>query len=316
MDSLQKDQDEIIAMLSGFMQKRYSHDLMKRFFHPKTHGLLKATLTISPDIPKEWQIGIFQAGKQYKCWVRFSSTNPHVKPDWKKNFRGLALKVLDEDFTQDFLSANLPIFQAKDIPMLKSVLRAMTGNIWNKLMFFFKYPWRAIKALRTNYPCYNLLEVRYWAQAAFKLGDNFAVRYSFVPQQPATSTKPQNPSDNFLRERLRTDFDKNDAFFDFMVQFRTNPATMSVEDNTKEWDSPWHKIATIHIPQQSFDFESRNQLGENMEFNPWYCLPEHEPIGNLHLIRKSIYKHLQQYRHAHNQIIYEKPTLKDWESTP
>lgn len=316
MDSLQKDQDEIIAMLSGYVQKHYSHNLMRRFFHPKSHGLLKATLTISPDIPPAWQIGIFQAGKSYKCWLQFSSTNQNVKPDAKRNFVGLALKVVEADFVQDFLCASFPTFQAKDVLMLKRFLRAITGNIWAKLSFISQYPLATVKAIFTRYPCHNLLEMPYWAHTTFKLGDTFQVRYGFLPQKPATSTKPETPTDNYLRERLQADLHQQEAFFDLMMQFRTNPATMPIEDSTVLWDSAWHKVATLHIPQQTFDVEARNKLGESMGFNPWYCLPEHEPLGDMHRIRKAVYEYLQAYRNQHNEIIYQKPTTQDWENTP
>jgi hypothetical protein len=96
-----------------------------RGVHPKSHGCVKATFTINPDIPPELQVGLFaEPGKQFDAFIRFSNAAALVGPDidkeGKHGSRGMAVKVLDvegevliEDNgarNQDFLMINLPVF--------------------------------------------------------------------------------------------------------------------------------------------------------------------------------------------------------------
>jgi hypothetical protein len=105
-----------------------------RGVHPKSHGCVKATFTINPDIAPEFQVGLFaQPGKQYDAFIRFSNAAAVVSPDTKEitidstkevvvqhGSRGMAIKVLDvggnvldDDngaHNQDFLMINQPMF--------------------------------------------------------------------------------------------------------------------------------------------------------------------------------------------------------------
>lgn len=96
-----------------------------RGVHPKSHGCVKATFTINPDIDPELQVGLFAGpGKQFDAFIRFSNAAALVGPDidkeGKHGSRGMAVKVLDvggevliEDngaCNQDFLMINLPVF--------------------------------------------------------------------------------------------------------------------------------------------------------------------------------------------------------------
>jgi len=108
-----------------------------RGVHPKSHGCVKATFTINPDIPLELQVGLFaEPGKQFDAFIRFSNaaallgsdtTETEIDPATKKavevekhGSRGMAIKVLDvggavltDDngaHNQDFLMINQPVF--------------------------------------------------------------------------------------------------------------------------------------------------------------------------------------------------------------
>ncbi|TAE13108.1 MAG: hypothetical protein EAZ95_11645 [Bacteroidetes bacterium] len=307
---------KILGWVSANLLKRYANTLMKRFFHPKMHGLLKATLTIDANLPVDRQGGIFQPNKEYKCWLRLSSSSTVMKADIKKNFRGFVLKALiDGQTSQDFFAVNIATFQAKDVTMLTYAMRAVTGNLFNKLTFLFRYFFRFLGTLKNNPKCYNLLETRYWSQTPFALGESKAIKYSFVPHKPATTSKPMHPSYDFLREQLRTDLNKSDALFDLMIQFRTNPEEMSIEDSSKEWHSEWHKVGTVCILKQEFDTEARRNLGEIMAFSPWNTIPEHQPLGQLNAVRKMVYEGARKLRHQHNHVAYIPPTPQSWEQT-
>ena len=104
---------------------------------------------------------------------------------------------------------------------------------------------------------------------------------------------------------------KNEIFFDFCVQFQTDAEKMPIEDPTKEWDSPFQKIATIRIPAQIFDTAEQREFGEDLSFNVWHSLPEHAPIGNFNRSRKIIYQKMSDFRHQQNKIPPIEPTANE-----
>jgi hypothetical protein len=71
---------------------------------------------------------------------------------------------------------------------------------------------------------------------------------------------------------------------------------MPIEDATVEWKSEAVPVARIRIPQQRIDGADRQQLCEQMVFNPWHCLAEHRPLGNMNRARREIYPALSQFR--------------------
>ncbi|MDD1613504.1 MAG: catalase, partial [Methylococcaceae bacterium] len=107
------------------LDKRYPPpEQILRGVHPKSHGCVKATFTINPDIAPEFQVGLFaEPGKQFDAFIRFSNAAALVGPDidnGKHGSRGMAIKVLDvggevliDDngvCNQDFLMINQPVF--------------------------------------------------------------------------------------------------------------------------------------------------------------------------------------------------------------
>jgi hypothetical protein len=125
---------EITDLTVKLLDKRYPPPKqILRGVHPKSHGCVKATFTINPDIAPEYQVGLFaEPGKQFDAFIRFSNAAAIVGPDTteidpvtKKEVeehgsRGMAIKVLDvggevliDDngaHNQDFLMINQPVF--------------------------------------------------------------------------------------------------------------------------------------------------------------------------------------------------------------
>lgn len=135
------------------LDKRYSPDKqILRGVHPKSHGCVKATFTINPDIAPELQVGLFAVpGKEFDAYIRFSNAAAVVGPDTTETkidpatgiaveveehgSRGMAIKVLDVggevliddngSHNQDFLMINQPMFafaNTKDYLRLDKVL--------------------------------------------------------------------------------------------------------------------------------------------------------------------------------------------------
>ena len=67
---------------------------------------------------------------------------------------------------------------------------------------------------------------------------------------------------------------------------------MPVEDPTVEWKSPFIKVATLKLPSQTIDSPEQLEFCENLSFNPWHSLPEHEPLGGINRPRKQVYQEL------------------------
>ncbi len=95
---------------------------IRRGFHAKAHGCLQATFTVLEDIPEELSHGIFEPGRVYEAWTRFSNGTGTIHADAKLDVRGLGIKVMGvegdrlhlaptevpgvERSTQDFLMTN------------------------------------------------------------------------------------------------------------------------------------------------------------------------------------------------------------------
>lgn len=75
----------------------------------------------------------------------------------------------------------------------------------------------------------------------------------------------------------------------------------------KESDAPFYKVATLTIPQQTFDTPAQNQMCENLSFSPWHALPEHRPLGAANRMRKVIYDHISRVRHQMNAVPRQEP---------
>jgi catalase len=151
-----KQIDESTNFTIKLLDKRYPPPKqILRSVHPKSHGCVKATFTINPDIASEFQVGLFaEPGKQFDAVIRFSNASALVEPDIdtsgrtanpptpdKHGSRGMAIKVLNvsgevltEDNgarNQDFLMINQPVFafaNAKDYLRLDKVIDRDNDN--------------------------------------------------------------------------------------------------------------------------------------------------------------------------------------------
>jgi hypothetical protein len=129
-------------VMGALLSRRYQgKPRFLRGVHPKDHGCVEATFTVSPDLPPEYQVGIFRKpGETYRSAIRFSNASalvtpdcmPAVGPDGKPvmgpdgkparthGSRGMAVKLYDvmgsrlvpgdHERTQDFLMINQPFF--------------------------------------------------------------------------------------------------------------------------------------------------------------------------------------------------------------
>ena len=97
---------------------------------------------------------------------------------------------------------------------------------------------------------------------------------------------------DFLHEAMVKQVGSEDVYFEFVVQLRTDPVKMPIEDSLVNWDknlSPFRRVALIRIPKQNIDAEGRMAIAENLAFNPWHSLARapaariYQPLATHHL---------------------------------
>ncbi len=287
----------------------------RRDAHPKGHGCVRAKFTISDDLPPELRVGLFAKPRSYDAWIRYSNGNPTPQDDNKGDGRGMAIKLMgvadSPSTTQDFILINHPVFAARNVV---DYLALESANPFWRFFVPGLNPLRfrvhealiaaAILMKRVN----NLLNIRYWSMSAYRFGDS-ACKYSVRPVGLASSFTDTIEA-NFLRSNLIRHLAERDAEFDFMVQRRTRPETMPVEDPTIEWnetDAPFVPVARITIPQQKFDSPEQMNFCENLSFSPWHCVDAHRPLGGLNRLRRTVYETISRVRHELNHTPRKEP---------
>lgn len=298
--------------------------IMRRDAHPKMHGVVKAEFIIEPNLPEQMQIGLFKEPKTYQAWIRFSNQDGSINQDINRDIRGMAIKLMgvtgkklqefeEDEQTQDFILISTNVFVTKNVEEFDNLIKALTGSIFQKVGFFsthWRVVWNLIKSMKKFA---NPLQIRYFSTTPYLFG-NQAVKYSAVPQVTVADKIPENPEDNFMRAAMKQQLEAGDTTFDFSVQFQTDAEAMPIEDPGKEWsetESPFIKIATIKVLQQTFDNEAQNEFGENLSFSPWHSLSEHRPLGGINRARRMIYPFISKFRHQKNNVPVKEPT--GWE---
>lgn len=313
--------ERIAAVIEAGLRKRYPPGAIRRDAHPKAHGGVRAEFRIADSLPAGLAHGVFVPGAAYPAWLRFSNGDPDpARADDKGDARGLAIKLhglkgtslLADDVgfaggaTQDFILISHPVFFANDPKRYLAMLEDATSD---STLAKLKVPLDlgvhgALIALATTLKTIpHPLQARYWSTVPYALGtgdDRRAVKYSVRPVGGYADAMPADPGPDFLREALQATLREGDATLEFLVQPRTSPE-MSVEDGMVEWDeeaAPFHRVATIHIPQQEFATPAQDAFVEALSFNPWHALPEHRPLGITNRLRRVVYERISRLRHG------------------
>ncbi|HJT51226.1 MAG TPA: catalase family protein [Nitrosospira sp.] len=321
--------NKIIDLMMDQMRGRFKPGGYERGGNTKTHGIVRATVTIRDDLPEHCRKGIFANPRSYPAYVRYSGPGPNVPADINDvGFMSMAVKLMgvpgeklmsEEKFTQDFITtsggatfvtpntrenAKLQYWSLVDMT-LYYFLNPKDSHL---LDFFMQSLW--------NETQYNPLGRRYWSCTPYLLGEGQAMMYSFVPKTADVETHIPGlpfgtPPFNYLRENMIKTLNEKDVEFDLMIQLQTDPHLMPIEDGSVRWPeelSPFIPAATVHIPKQKFDTEAYLEFAKRLKMNPWHCLPEHRPLGNLNRARFRMYYELSKFRQEMNQTTHLEPT--------
>jgi len=320
---------KIAESLKSDIDKAYQPGTTLRDAHPKNIACVKAEFIVEPLLPEELRIGVFKEQRTYPAYIRFSNASTTIQADGRRDIRGMAIKILGvegekllesekHETTQDFLLISTPRFINEGVIDFYELLEAVragglkvVGYFLNPLNSHLRVLWRVVSSLKKHG---NLLEVQFWSTTPYQFGSK-VVKYSARPHQNPVTKIPKNPSDNYLSEVMKQHLSGQDASFDFMVQFQTDPQQMPIEDASVRWDekaSPFRKVATIKIPAQTIDSAEQIKFAENLSFTPWHSLPEHAPLGSINRARRVVYEIISTYRHDRNNEPRREPTVEEY----
>jgi hypothetical protein len=317
----------IAALIEGTVAKDAKETgSARRDAHAKAHGCVRASFRVSEKLPPELRQGVFQEGRTYRSWIRFSNGSGRAAKDSEGDGRGMAIKLLgvpgpklagDEQATQDFLLINSPVFFVRNAAdYVEFSKAAAAGKPFSFFIHGFNpFRWR-FHELRNAFALIrkktgNPLDIRYWSLTPYLFGDGGPAKFSTRPCAAPPIEKPDRKNPSFLRDAMSARLKSGGACFEFLVQLRTDPAREPVEDPTIEWSetpSPFTPVATIDIPAQGFESPEQMKFCENLSMNPWHALPEHRPLGGINRVRKIVYEEISKLRHGLNGAARVEPT--------
>ncbi len=317
----EKIAEKIVKLLQDQMLRLYGKNKEKqlRQIHPKMNGCVKAEFIIEKKLPEELKVGIFKEATCFPAWIRFSNGDTKPLPDWKKDIRGFAIKIMNvpgdkivksnqDCGNHDFILMNTKNFVSKKVKHFYRILHVVTvpykpGTFFPKLFSVLRSVPILVRATKAKVKCDHPFSVSYFSTVPYRFGDKSkAVKYAAIPSEKNNLIYTDTINKDFLKANMAATLIRNEIIYDFFVQFQTDPVKMPIEDPTVVWDSPLIKVATIRIPTQIFDTPGQNDFGDNLSFNSWHALPEHRPLGNFNRVRKKIYEEMYEFRHKHNHL--------------
>jgi hypothetical protein len=314
---------DIIDELTKFTRENWLPGSAQRFGNTKTLGVVRGQFIVLSDLPAKLRHGLFAAPRTYPAWVRFSGPGPYAPPDLEDLGQcSVAIKVMgvpgpklmdDERATQDLILVSPASFVTPNIrenAKLQRWVRAKAPLVYFANPFDSHLLHVAMQLLYSPMHA-NPLEVQYYSNVPFLLGDGQAVQYSLKPRSSVRSRIPARPSENYLREAMTRTLDRGAWTFDFMVQVQTDPHRMPIEDATVKWPerlSPYVPVAQVRLPAQRFDSDAQLAFADVLRYNPWHSLPEHRPLGNSNRARRRMYWELARLRQSMNDVQHVEPT--------
>ncbi|HEV2891230.1 MAG TPA: LodA/GoxA family CTQ-dependent oxidase [Frankiaceae bacterium] len=285
----------------------------------KPHGVARATLTVAPDLPDDLRVGVF-AGSEYAAWVRFSSDTVPTNPDLKTTV-GIGIKLFgvpgpkllapDEDApTQDFLLQNMDVFFVDTAADMCAFTRAgVVEHDYDSYLAAHPTTAAILDEMKKVVP--SVLTTPYWSGLPYRFGKDRYVKYKLAPLSAAAPARPADENDPYyLHADLRARLLAGEASFALQVQLRTDPDTMPLDAATVRWDesaSPPVTVATLTLASQDVDARGQAAYGENLAYNPWHSLAEHEPVGSISDARKVVYRESANLRRDTNGVPLAEP---------
>lgn len=315
--------DEYVELIRSHFRKHYEgkSEVARRSIHAKSHCCLRATFEVLAHGDPALSHGVFDAPATYDALVRISNGDGPPGPDTARIASiGFAIKVRGVDpgkfppdqteHSQDFHFLNQPAYIARDVRDYKFLMRAIDGNVWDKLVTLVRNGrglWYRLKASPKDDP----LNTFFWGVAPFRFGD-IAVKYLIRPRDPRPTDKKalrKRMSDDYLKALIREHVENRDADYEFFFQKRVidgnETRAMPIEDYSVAWDEEKAvpvRVGRLRIPRQPLD-DALDREGEHMVFSPWNTTRDLKPLGSLNRARKVVYDMSSRRRHEMNERV-------------
>ncbi len=310
-----------------------------RAVHAKAHGILKAELSVHPDLPPELAQGLFAAPARYPVWMRFSTNPGDILDDSIGLPRGLAWKVMEVDGerlpgasgrTQDFVMVNGPAFAAptpkKFAGNLKLLSRTTDKAEWAKkaLSVVLRGAEAVLEAAGTESALLknmggaknvHPLGETYFSAVPFRHGD-YVAKYQLVPVSPDLIALTDTAIDtagrpDAIRQDMQASMAGIDGVWEVRVQLLRDPEAQPIEDASVVWPeeiSPFVTVATLRaVPQDSWAADTVAAVDEDLRFSVWTGLAAHRPLGGVNRVRRPVYDHSADYRRRFNGCPMHEP---------
>jgi hypothetical protein len=278
-----------------------------RAFHAKsTLAVVDAELRFL-DIPSDLQVEFAHPKAVYPTVVRFSNAAGTEQPDFKRDLRGVALRInASPEQQHDLLMTNYPVSHARDARQFVRFANAMAGGRLSRLFGVVKLvvvfgPSEAVRML-TNVLLGSRRKVRsiatetYWSRGAMRWGDTLAVRYLLRPAPgTAPSPKPSEDDPEYLSREIARRLAGGDVRFELCIQRFKDAKSTPIEDTAVAWSqrvSAPEPVAVLTIGQRDLGAagaEATRRAVDAMAFNPWNTTDRFRPLGNLNRARKAVY---------------------------
>jgi hypothetical protein len=255
--------------------------------------VLDVTAGRDPALAARLARGIYARPAKYPATVRFSNSDPTVKPDFKPDVRALSFAV---DLAPDGVSApdantarqdlsmqsaiTLPINDVHAFVVLVKMLTASSPAraLWSlpfRDKFLFVRTMMKAKS-QTRQPLRPYQQLRYWSKVPFRHGATDVVKYSAWPcaGNPARPLQSNNP--NALKGELirHLSEDSRMSSFDFGLQFldtekmtyrgKRRNADFWIENASVEWketQAPFHPVGRLTLlPKSQLSADASSSL--------------------------------------------------------
>ena len=331
-----------VQIFNAFFAKQYPHGGVdprsnityadgqtRRGVHPSSHGTLRGTLVVNPDLPEKYRVGIFaKPSKSFDVITRFSNGSPRPgRPDQESDTRGFALRVLGVSGTpvlqnlkddlrtrgqpdlqvgvQDIMLNSSPTFFA-DIPktyneFLKISLLKVNNFAQAVVLYLAKV------ALRPNLPlafrifkafqgiqsvkAHNPLDLKYFSILPSQFGAGPDAPVVKYKIEPVSEENQYVPVDEKEPFYLREALTKTIASnpIAFRLMIQVGDQDASVEDPTRPW--PESSYPWIEVARVTFPKQDLvdEEVADKLAFNEWNSLDDLRPIGGINRMRLVAY---------------------------
>ncbi|HEX8084940.1 MAG TPA: LodA/GoxA family CTQ-dependent oxidase [Solirubrobacteraceae bacterium] len=286
----------------------------------KPHGIVRGTFTVRPDLAEELRVGVF-AGDRYDAWIRFSSDTLPANPDLKSTC-GIGIKLFGvpgpkllppdtEATTHDFLLQNHDVFFVDTLKdFCEFTYAGVVKGDYGPYLRAHPKTSKILDAMQHVVP--SVLATDYWSGLPYAFGPDRRVKYKLSPAGRGGDPVPGLSTDDpdYLHADLRARLLEGVATFHFLVQFAVDDERTPLDRATKRWEetvsAPVH-VATLTIPRQDVDAPGQAEYGEDLSFNTWHALAEHEPVGSIAQARRVVYQAAAERRRELNGVPLEEP---------